>query len=97
MAEIKATLTAIYYDDKERMTGLSYNTTIPTSLPISIANEIIYDIVESNLSHIENVNGSPKKYGKLSGVTANLTQECYCFSVTGTPRQLLQEINFDYE
>lgn len=97
MAEVKATLTAIMYDDKQRVRGVSYSTTIPTSLPISISTEIISDMIKLHLSHVEKINGTSKIYGRLSGITANLTQECYSFSVDGQPRQLLEKIIYDYD
>ena len=97
MAEVKATLTAIMYDDKQRVRGVSYNTTIPTSLPIEVASEIISDMVKLYLTHTEKINGTLKMCGRLSGITASLTQECYSFSVDGQPKQLLETITYDYD
>lgn len=66
MATVKASLTTIMYDNKDKVVGVSYNTTIPTSLPIWFASEIIRDIIGMHLSHTERINGANKLYGKLS-------------------------------
>lgn len=96
MAEIKATLSAVYYDGKGVNAGLAYTTTIPVSVPIETAERIINDIVCKHFSHTENVNNALKTFGALTGITANLGQDCYSFTVGKHPKSAPEEIIYPY-
>lgn len=86
--EIIVTQMSINYDKKLNISSVSYSTTIPTSVPLELACDIIQSIVNSTFYYTVNVNNANRSRGTLEGITEDVGQEHYCFSVGNNPKNI---------
>lgn len=86
--EILITQMSINYDKKLNVTSVSYATTIPTSVPLELAYNIIQNVVKRTFYYTEDVNNANRSRGTLEGITEDIGQERYCFSVGNNPKNI---------
>ena len=74
--KVMVTQRIVNYDTKLNVTGASYSTTLPLdTTPLEIAYEVMC-IIAQDIG------------GDLSGLSADIGQNCYSFSVSGEPKNI---------
>ena len=87
----------ISYNPKTlKMENVSYSTTIPTDIPIDTAVDIITHFISDELLWTENTGNRTKTNGKLVSITADVSGNMYCFSISGQPKKPDKEFDYNY-
>lgn len=84
--EIEVKQTSVTYSDTLKITGISYSTTLPTSIPPEDALQIFKQFITEKMQQTVGVNGGNKIIGKLASLTEDKVQQHYCFSINGMPK-----------
>lgn len=84
--EIEVRQTSVTYSDTLKITGISYSTTLPTSIPPEDALQVFKDFITDKMQQTISVNGGNKIIGKLASLTEDKVQQHYCFSLSGMPK-----------
>lgn len=84
--EIEVKQTSVTYSDTLKITGISYSTTLPTSIPPEDALQIFKNFITDKMQQTVGVNGGNKIIGKLASLTEDKVQQHYCFSLSGMPK-----------
>lgn len=84
--EIEVKQTSVTYNDTLKITGISYSTTLPTSIPPEDALQIFKQFITDKMQQTVSVNGGNKIIGKLASITEDKMQQHYCFSLSGMPK-----------
>ena len=84
--EIEVKQTSVTYSDTLKITGISYSTTLPTSIPPEDALQIFKNFITDKMQQTVSVNGGNKIIGKLSSLTEDKIQQHYCISLSGMPK-----------
>ena len=85
--EIEVKQTSVTYSDTLKITGISYSTTLPTSIPPEDALQIFKQFITDKMQHPVQVGNSGNKViGKLASLTEDKVQQHYCFSINGMPK-----------
>lgn len=84
--EIEVKQTSVTYSDTLKITGISYSTTLPTSIPPEDALQIFKNFITDKMQQTVGVNGGNKIIGKLASLTEDKVQQHYCFSINGMPK-----------
>lgn len=84
--EVEVKQTSVTYSDTLKITGISYSTTLPTSIPPEDALQIFKNFITDKMQQTVGVNGGNKIIGKLASLTEDKVQQHYCFSINGMPK-----------
>lgn len=85
--EIEVKQTSVTYSDTLKITGISYSTTLPTSIPPEDALQIFKKFITEKMQQtVKAGNGGNKVIGKLASLTEDKVQQHYCFSISGMPK-----------
>lgn len=95
--EIEVKQTSVTYSDTLKIKGISYSTTLPTSIPPEDALQVLKKFVTEKMQQTISVNGGNKIIGKLASLTEDKVQQHYCFSLSGMPKLIDERFTITVE